>query len=43
MGTKGCSLSPWFASQLLNHIGHKSPIHPEADVKRFERILKRKN
>lgn len=42
MGTKGCSLSPWFASQLVNHIRNKTPIHPEADIKRFERVLKRK-
>jgi glycine/D-amino acid oxidase-like deaminating enzyme len=41
MGTKGCSLAPFFASQLVQHILHQSPIHPEADVKRFQRVLSR--
>jgi glycine/D-amino acid oxidase-like deaminating enzyme len=39
MGTKGCSLAPYFANQLVQHILHKSPIHREADINRFERIL----
>lgn len=41
MGTKGCSLAPYFASQLVQHIQHKTPLHPEADVKRFQRVLMR--
>ncbi|MDE3234999.1 MAG: FAD-binding oxidoreductase [Bacteroidota bacterium] len=39
MGTKGCSLAPFFAYQLSHHIIHGSPIHPNADVKRFSGIL----
>lgn len=39
MGTKGCSLAPFFAKQLVNHLLHGEPITPEADVKRFTRIL----
>src|SRR5882724_8131248 len=39
MGTKGCSLAPYFASQLANHLAKGSPILPEADVKRFSRVL----
>jgi glycine/D-amino acid oxidase-like deaminating enzyme len=39
MGTKGCSMAPYFANQLVQHLLHQKPIHPEADVKRFERIL----
>ena len=39
MGTKGTSLAPFFAHQLVQHIIHQFPITPEADVKRFSRIL----
>lgn len=39
MGTKGASLAPFFAHQLAQHIVHGSPLTPEADVKRFSRIL----
>lgn len=42
MGTKGCSLAPFFARQLTDHLIEKSPIYVDADVKRFERILARK-
>jgi glycine/D-amino acid oxidase-like deaminating enzyme len=41
MGTKGCSLAPWFAQQLAQFLIHDSPIDPEADVRRFEKILSR--
>jgi glycine/D-amino acid oxidase-like deaminating enzyme len=41
MGAKGCSLAPFFADQLTNHLVKNLPIYPEADVKRFERILLR--
>ena len=41
MGTKGCSLAPYFARQLANHIIYNIPILPEADIKRFSRILSR--
>jgi glycine/D-amino acid oxidase-like deaminating enzyme len=39
MGTKGCSLGPWFARQLVQHVQNQHPLQPEADVKRFQRIL----
>ncbi len=39
MGTKGTSLAPFFAHQLAQHLIHNFPIAPEADVKRFSRIL----
>lgn len=39
MGTKGTSLAPFFAHQLAQHLVHKFPIAPEADVHRFTRIL----
>ncbi|MGI8637516.1 MAG: NAD(P)/FAD-dependent oxidoreductase, partial [Segetibacter sp.] len=42
MGTKGCSLAPFFAKQLSDFLVDGKPISPEADVKRFERILERK-
>lgn len=41
MGTKGCSLAPFFANQLVQHMVHQTPLHPEADVKRFQRVLSR--
>lgn len=39
MGTKGCSLAPYFAQQLAENIINGSSISPEADVQRFNRIL----
>jgi glycine/D-amino acid oxidase-like deaminating enzyme len=39
MGTKGCSLAPFFARQLVQHIVHGTPILPAADVRRFSRTL----
>jgi hypothetical protein len=41
MGTKGCSLAPFFAKQLTDHILSAKEISPEADIKRFARILMR--
>jgi glycine/D-amino acid oxidase-like deaminating enzyme len=39
MGTKGTSLAPFFANQLVQQLLFNAPITPEADVKRFIRIL----
>lgn len=41
MGTKGCSLAPWFAKQLADNLIHNKPIDPAADVNRFARLLAR--
>ncbi|MBL7743255.1 MAG: FAD-binding oxidoreductase [Chitinophagaceae bacterium] len=41
MGTKGCSLAPLFAKQIVDHITAGLPIHADADVKRFTRVLSR--
>ncbi|MBL7738045.1 MAG: FAD-binding oxidoreductase [Chitinophagaceae bacterium] len=41
MGTKGCSLAPYFAKQIADHITKGLPIHAEADVKRFTKVLSR--
>jgi glycine/D-amino acid oxidase-like deaminating enzyme len=41
MGTKGYSLAPYFANQLTEHICAGKTIIPEADVKRFTRVLSR--
>ncbi len=41
MGTKGCSLAPYFAHQFTQHLLHNSAIEPLADVKRFARVLSR--
>ena len=43
MGTKGCSLAPFFANQFIDHLLHHMPITPEADIKRFSRTLARNN
>lgn len=39
MGTKGCSLAPYFAQQLCDHLLNGTPIDPLADVIRFRRML----
>ena len=41
MGTKGCSLAPYFARQLADHLLFHMDITPEADVRRFSKILAR--
>jgi glycine/D-amino acid oxidase-like deaminating enzyme len=41
MGGKGCSMAPYFAQQLAQHLTNGVPILPEADVNRFAGILKR--
>jgi glycine/D-amino acid oxidase-like deaminating enzyme len=41
MGTKGYSLAPYFASQLVNNLYFGEKIIPEADVNRFRKILTR--
>jgi len=41
MGTKGCSLAPFFAKQLVDHLLHGTPIVADANVQRFTRILTR--
>lgn len=41
MGTKGCSLAPYFANQLTQNIIHQSPINREAGIHRFAKILSR--
>ena len=41
MGTKGCSLAPFFANQLTEHIISAKEILPEADIKRFTKVLMR--
>jgi len=39
MGTKGCSLAPFFAKQLTGLLVSNTAIEPDADIKRFSRIL----
>jgi len=39
MGTKGCSLAPYFTHQLIEHIEHQKAIHAEADVQRFKHLM----
>jgi glycine/D-amino acid oxidase-like deaminating enzyme len=39
MGTKGCSLAPYFAEQLTAHILSNTPIEPEATIDRFNILV----
>lgn len=41
MGTKGCSLAPYFARQMTDLLLNDIPVQKEADVQRFQRILVR--
>ena len=41
MGTKGCSLAPYFACQFVNHLLYKKGLALEADIKRFSKVLSR--
>jgi glycine/D-amino acid oxidase-like deaminating enzyme len=41
MGTKGCSLAPFFAKQLAEHLAYGNPVMPEADINRFRKIISR--
>lgn len=41
MGTKGCSLAPYFARQLTGHLLDNTEILPEAAVQRFAKVLQR--
>lgn len=41
MGTKGCSLAPFFAYQLTQKLLYNTPIWPEADIARFTKTLHR--
>lgn len=42
MGTKGVSLAPFFANQLVQHLVYKFPISKEADIHRFSGILSKR-
>ena len=39
MGTKGCSLAPYFTKQLIDHIEQGLPIETEANINRFKTLL----
>jgi glycine/D-amino acid oxidase-like deaminating enzyme len=41
LGTKGCSLAPYFAQQLVNNLIKNKPVIAEADINRFSRVLSR--
>lgn len=43
MGTKGCSLAPFFAKQLTEHLLQQKPLSAEVDVQRFRKILSASN
>ena len=39
MGTKGCSMAPYFATMFARHLVHNEPLQPDVDVNRFKKIL----
>jgi hypothetical protein len=39
LGTKGCSLAPYFAAQFIANDIFNKPIHPEACLSRFKELL----
>lgn len=41
MGTKGCSMAPYFAQQLTEHLLHNTPILQDVNIQRFHKILLR--
>ena len=41
MGTKGCSLSPYFAHEFVEYLLQNTPLTPEVDVRRFAKVLSR--
>lgn len=41
LGTKGCSLAPYFAKQMADHLIYHTPILPEAAISRFQKLLSR--
>ncbi len=41
MGTKGCSVAPYFAAQFAQHLINGTSLLPDVDVKRFTKILTR--
>jgi len=43
MGTKGCSLSPYFASQFVEHLAKGLPLSSDIDILRFKNILSKRS
>jgi glycine/D-amino acid oxidase-like deaminating enzyme len=41
LGTKGCSLAPYFAKQLVDKLTGLGDVHPLADIHRFAKTLGR--
>jgi glycine/D-amino acid oxidase-like deaminating enzyme len=41
MGTKGCSLAPYFAKQFADYLIYQTPMEPLVDIDRFKKILSR--
>lgn len=41
MGTKGCSLVPYFSQEFANHLALNTPLNQQIDVRRFSKILSR--
>ena len=38
-GAKGCSLAPFLAHNLAQHLVHGTPLIPQVDVSRYKRVL----
>ncbi|WP_298391487.1 FAD-dependent oxidoreductase [Hydrotalea sp.] len=40
LGTKGCSLAPFFAKAFSEHLKNGQPLLPEVSIRRFHKILR---
>lgn len=38
-GTKGLSLAPYFSNQLIEYIFAKKPIHEEASIRKYDKLI----
>lgn len=41
VGGKGCSLAPYFAQHLCEHLANDVPLMPDVDVRRYSKVLSR--
>ncbi len=41
MGSKGCSMAPYFADMFVRHLVHNEPLQPDVNVRRFKNVLSR--
>ena len=40
MGSRGCLIAPKLAKELVDHIENRTPLTPETDIRRYEKLSK---